>query len=386
MIKSYIYLIISVIYFASYYYIKIFNQTIYDYLYSIRYFDYWISYLNAFVWIFLSYSIIDIIWKKFENFINKDEKYSNTIYERIFWWLVKKFINISKYIIAIYIWIQLAIIPIKAEIFVDRAFSVSFIIAVLFLLNSFIVSIFDNVEVKENVWLNHQVFSMAKKVVIVWVWIIWIIMIISNLWYDITALIAWAWIWWLAIALAAQKSVANIFWAISVILNKPFKVWDFIKIGDNMWTAIDIWLSYLTIRTLEWHHILIPNENIISSNIQNITERENRFSELAIWLTYDTSLEKVKEAVKIVQDILASYTWENETDKLSSYRLHFDNFWDFSLNLTWNYFSRITDLNEFSAFKEEINLKIKEQFEKAWIEMAFPTQTIYMWNEDKKWK
>lgn len=263
--------------------------------------------------------------------------------------------------------------------YIDKIIQASFSIVFLIILTLFINKIFKKIKQKEKKSpITKQIFPILNKTIIVFIWIIWIITIIWNLGYNINALVAWAWVWGLAIALAAQKSVSNIFWAISVIINKPFLIWDFVRIWNYMWTVQDIWLTYLKIKDLEWHMILIPNENIISSSVENLSLRENRTAKFNIWLTYNTDLKKVKKAVEIIQNILAKFSWEEIEDKISSFRVAFDNFWDFSLNISVIFFSRITDLDEFTIFKQNINLEIKKQFEKEKIEFAFPTQTIYL--------
>jgi MscS family membrane protein len=217
---------------------------------------------------------------------------------------------------------------------------------------------------------------MLNKMVNAFIWVIGSITIIWNLWYNIWALITWAWVWGLAIALAAKTSIANIFWAISVFINKPFKIWDLITISGQTWTVKNIWLTYLTLIDKTWYKILIPNENIISSSVENISIRENRRTDFAIWVIYDTSLESLKSGVSIIENILEKYKKE---ETIKSYRVNFDSFWDFSLNINITYFSLLNeDYLEYIKQKEEINLEIKKMFEKEKIEMAFPTQEIIL--------
>ena len=98
-------------------------------------------------------------------------------------------------------------------------------------------------------------------------------MILSNLWYNVSALITWAWVWWVAIALASQKSVANIFWALNIILNRPFRIWDKIKIWAYSWIVKDIWIIYLKLESDDKTQILIPNETIITATIENLSAK-----------------------------------------------------------------------------------------------------------------
>jgi MscS family membrane protein len=217
---------------------------------------------------------------------------------------------------------------------------------------------------------------MLGKILSVFIWIVWILTVLWNMWYDVSALIAWAWVWWIAIALAAQKSIANIFWALSIILNRPFKIWETVRISWFTWDVKKIGLTYLELTDLTGNKILIPNETLISSWIENLTQRENRKTDIILWVVYETSLEKLTKAIKLVEDLLETYVKSQSIDSL--YRVHFDNFWSYSLDIHITYFSleNNDDLKLYFKQKEKINLEIKSLFEKHKIEMAFPTQEL----------
>lgn len=374
-IKNYIYIIISLIYFLItillYKNILILPFDI-THIANFVYFENIFSYINAIFWLILFFYIFNII----ENKINPkiDKIFKGFKFKNLLSNLIKKFLNISKYIIWIYIALNIAIIPDKIQTIADKFFNISFLIALLFLISNLINSIFKELTQKENNdSMSKHVFPILNKFSIIFIWIVWIITILSNLWYNISALITWAWVWGLAIALASQKTVANIFWAVSVIINRPFKIWDYIWIGNFKWTVKDIGLTYLTLTSTWWNDILIPNETIISSSIENLSIRENRRVDIALWLEYTTSNEKIKLAIKLIENIFEKYKLEW---KISSYRAHFDNFWNFSLNILAVYFSEIEWLIDHNNMVNEINLEIKESFEKNMIEIAFPTQKI----------
>ena len=286
-----------------------------------------------------------------------------------------RFLEISKYIIAVYSWIQLAYIPDNAIIIIDKIFRISFIFVFILLITWFLKSVFKTLwKGKENSDLSKQVFPILSTIIIVFIWIVWWLTILWNLWFDISALITWAWVWWLAIALAAQKSVANIFWAISIILNKPFKVWEMVRIDTFTWNVKEIWLTYLEITDLTWNKILIPNESLISSVIENLTQRENRKNEFLIWVVYETSIDNMKKWIKAIESILEKHVKKKELD---SYIVNFNAFWASSLDIKVTYFSLINDdYNAYLKQKEVINFEIKKQFEELWLDIAFNTQEI----------
>lgn len=372
--RNYIFLILWITYFWIYFYAK--DNSVFELVREN--FIYWnelLSYIAAFFWIFTTIWVLGILIKQLEKIITKVFYKTKSKYDDVLWEFIIRFLNISKFIIAIFIWLKISIIPWFAQAITDKIFYVSFIFALLILSSSLVNSVFKILaHSQKSLELSKDIFPIIKKILIVFVWIVWWITIIWNLWYNVSALITWAWVWWLALALAAQKSVSNIFWAISIIVNKPFKVWDFIRVNNFTWGVDEIWLTYLVLTDITWNKILIPNENLISSAVENLSIRDNRRTDFSIWVVYETSLEKLKKAIKIIEDILEKYV-ENQT--IESYRVHFDNFWDFSLNINATYFSLLnSDYKAYLKQKEEINFEIKKQFEKAKLDIAFPTQEI----------
>ncbi len=342
---------------------------------QIKYFNIILSYLNAFIAIFTIIWIIWILDKYLEIILTIKKKNEQNKYTIIFNEFLIKFINIAKYLIAVYLWIKFIEIPVELNVFFNKTFKVSFIIALLFLSNSVIKAVFKWMTSRKN-WddLSKQVFPILWWFINVFIWIIWILTILWNLWYDISALIAWAWVWGIAVALAAQKSIANVFWAISIILNKPFKIGETVRITWFTWDVKKIWITYLELTDLTWNKILIPNETLISSSIENLTQRENRKTDMIIWVVYDTSLIKLKNAIELIETLLETYI---ENQWIESYRVHFDSFWSYSLDIHITYFSLENDeLKLYFKQKEKINLEIKWLFEKHKIEIAFPTQEL----------
>ena len=372
-IFDYLLLILSASYFALYYLVKDIDK------YS-QYIEEWytwivISVLSAVLAVLSTFSVISLIHIYTEKFFDKISSKIPGSIDDIFFKVTLKWIKIAKFIISLYVAYQFLILPDFISGFVDKIFDVSFIFVWIILWNSLINEIFKGYILK--LWAMHslasQLLPFLNKVVVVSIWIIWIITILSNLGYNVWALLAWAWIWGLAFALAAQKSIANIFWAITIILHKPFKIGDFINISWFNWTVKDIWITYLTLLDSSGHIIYIPNDWIISNAIQNYSNRESRRADLAIGVVYDTSEELLEKAVKIIEDILEKYVKE---EKLQSYRVNFDAFWDFSLNINTTYFTNELDLVPFLKEKQAINMEIKKNFKESWIEMAFPTQEL----------
>ncbi len=352
--KNYFYAILMIWYFTWIFYLKETNFLYSKFTQKIMYFDNIIFILNGIFAIFLTFSVINIIQNNIWKILNK-------IKNKTIWNLIFEFIKISKYIIAIYVWLQLVNIPEKYWNFIDNIFKVSFVLTLIILLNSFVETIFEWIKKWENYELNKHIIKLLKKVATIFIWWVWVITIIWNLWYNITALVTWAWIWWLALALASQKSVSNIFWAVSIILNRPFKIWDSIKIWLMSWTVKDIWIMYLVITDSNWHDINIPNETIITSPIENFSVRKWRKVDFNILLDVKIEKSKIKKWLWIMEKYLEKL---KKNEEIKSFRFAVDSFNETSINIIWTFFSNNPDTEYCNKMKQDFLLEVLESFEK----------------------
>jgi len=174
--------------------------------------------------------------------------------------------------------------------------------------------------------------------------------------------------------LAAQKPLANFFGAISLIINKPFKVGDLVRVDDNtIGTVKEIGLTYTTLIDRSGQVVHLSNDFLGSSKIENFKTREKMRGEAVIGLTYDMSSDQIEKGVNIVKKIFGDY----ESDKrIQNWHVSFESFGDFSQNIGYHYYDTTGVFKEFKKTEEEINYRIKKKFEKAGLEFAFPTQEV----------
>lgn len=162
---------------------------------------------------------------------------------------------------------------INVYISLEKIYYISYIFVIIFVLNTIIESVFIKIQKSQHKKsLSKHILPILKKLIKIFIWIFGIITIISNLGYNVWALLTWAWIWGLALALASQKTVANVFWAVNVLINRPFEIGDTVKIWNFEWTIEDIGIIYLKLRSEKWHQIMIPNETITTSAVENFTK------------------------------------------------------------------------------------------------------------------
>ena len=226
-------------------------------------------------------------------------------------------------------------------------------------------------EKDEKVHEAHVIQTLARLIKGI-VWAVAILMVLSNLGYNVSTLLAGLGIGGLAIAFALQNILGDIFSSISIYFDKPFEVGDFIILGDHMGVVKKIGIKSTRIQALQGEEIIISNRELTSTRVQNFKKMEKRRISFKFGVVYDTSNAKLKKVVEIVKDVV-------EKTKLADLdRVHFKEFGDFSLNFEVVYYLKSSVYNDYMDTQQEINLGIKEHFEKEKIEFAYPTQTILL--------
>ncbi len=366
-----IYIAIGVFYFYAIYFL-IWTTRVLEYGDSLLLTDFGLGVVSGIICFFTVLWLLGILEKTLYSAAQAFTKKTEWEFDDLVVDIVFSSFHVVKYLWAFYLWWKFIHLPESYNIVVEQVSSIALLVIALLFVTKFINLAFTQKLIDESKMkaMSKTLMPFVRKTIIALVWIVGIITIISNLWYDVTALIAWAWVWGIAVALAAQKSIANIFGAITILMNKPFVLGDYITINGHTGTVKDIGLSYITLIDRNGHNVMIPNENIISTSIENESRRNFRRADFSIGLIYDTTLVKMEKWVEIIESILELYVRDK---KLQSYRVNFEAFGDFSLNINVTYFSGTKVYNEFVKEKEEINLEIKKQFWKAKLEMAFPT-------------
>jgi MscS family membrane protein len=226
--------------------------------------------------------------------------------------------------------------------------------------------------------LDDQLLPFARNFVKVIIILIGAIFLIKHFGYDVTSLIAGLGIGGLAFALAAQPLLSNLFGGIAIIADKPFKIGDRVKIDGKFEGVVrEIGMRSTVIQTSNNTKLTIPNSTIASNVVENFSDNKAQAIRVNfnLGITYDTSNEKINDAIEIVKNIFEKNKYVLKTGQ-ENYAVHFNEFKDFSLNIyvAYSFISK----PETSGLRTAINLKIKEEFEKAGIQFAFPTQTVHV--------
>lgn len=198
----------------------------------------------------------------------------------------------------------------------------------------------------------------------------------QHLGFPITSVIAGLGIGGVAVALAAQNTLANVFGSITILADRPFRVGDFVKIAGDEGTVERIGLRSTRLRTPDGVLVTIPNKTVADSAISNVTARPTIRQLLTIGLTYNTPAARMQEAVKLLEEIFRQHplthdVWAFWRDYRNS-----------SLDIMVIYWCRTQDYRQFLGALQELNVEIKRRFDEAGLEFAYPTQTVHLRQEN----
>ena len=223
-----------------------------------------------------------------------------------------------------------------------------------------------------NVWAARMLGFAAS----VGVWAIILVAVLDNLGFDVTTLVTGLGIGGIAIALAVQNVLGDIFAALSIVLDKPFVVGDFIVVDNFSGTVEQIGLKTTRLRSLSGEQIIFANAELLKGRIRNykrLYERRNLFT---LDVTYDTPTDVVARIPGILREIV-------ETQQPVRFdRSHFSTYGDSALRFETVYFVLDPDYNRHMDIQQAIFLAVLERFRREGIEFAFPTRTIVHKHED----
>lgn len=203
-------------------------------------------------------------------------------------------------------------------------------------------------------------------------WLLVISLLLENLGIRLSPLLAGIGIGGVAIALAIQNILGDLFCYIAIIFDKPFIAGDFLVIDDFMGTVERIGLKTTRVRSLSGELIIFANHDLVDSRVRNYKTLKERRVVMKFGVTYETPIEKLRNIPQIVRDVFAGVS-EARLD-----RVHFAELGDSSLVYETVYFVLSGDYTIFMNVQQEVNLSLMQQFEKEGIEFAYPTQTLYI--------
>jgi small-conductance mechanosensitive channel len=203
-------------------------------------------------------------------------------------------------------------------------------------------------------------------------WIVILLMILENLGVNITALVASLGIGGIAVALAVQNILGDLFASLSIVLDKPFVIGDFIIVDKYLGAIEHVGLKTTRIRAQSGEQLVFSNADLLKSRIQNMARMTRRRAVFAIGVTYDTPTTKLRLIPPMLTEIVKAQA------PVTFDRAHFSGMTGSSLNFEVVYWVETADYNRFMDIQQEIFLQLIDRLKEQEIEFAFPSQTLYL--------
>jgi small-conductance mechanosensitive channel len=203
-------------------------------------------------------------------------------------------------------------------------------------------------------------------------WLAVVLLALDNLGYNVTALIAGLGVGGVAVALAVQNILGDLFASLSILIDKPFVVGDFLIVDDYMGAVEHVGLKTTRVRSLSGEQLVFSNSDLLKSRLRNYGRMYERRVAFNIGVTYDTSREQLKQIPGIMRTAI------ERQEKTRFDRSHFFKYGDFALIFETVYYVLGPDYNLYMDIQQAINLEINEAFEAQGIAFAYPTQTLLL--------
>ena len=261
---------------------------------------------------------------------------------------------------------------------VDNAYSILIVLDITWFFGRLFSSLLQVYWGKQSNGQANKMMPIIKRTILVIVWLIGIVMALSNVGVNISALLGTLGIGGIAFALAAQDTVKNVFGAFTILTDKPFSIGDTIRVDSYEGTVVDVGVRSTKIMNYDKRIITFPNYKITDTSIVNISSEPMRRVVLNLGLTYDTTSEKMKEALELLKSIPKRV--ENVSSNPSDIVAVFTEYSDSALVIMYIYF--MEKHGDILGVTSNMNMEILAAFNKAGLNLAFPTRTVYIQKDE----
>lgn len=277
-------------------------------------------------------------------------------------------------IVSIYIGALPLTLPALAVAVIYKLFFLSALLQIGFLGSHTIRAAFDDYR-KKRIEKNAEAVTTLSSVAFllrILLWTLLFLVALDNFGADVTTLIAGLGVGGIAIALAVQNILGDLFASFSIVLDKPFIIGDFIIVGDYMGTVEYIGLKTTRLRSISGEQLIFSNTDLLGSRIRNYKRMYERRVVFSVAVVYQTPEERLATIPEMIQEIVETQ------DQVRFDRAHFKEFGAYALNYEVVYWINSPDYNLYMDIQQAINLAIFRRFNEAGIAFAYPSQTLFL--------
>src|SRR5438874_6666896 len=340
------------------------------------------QYLASFIFILLAFYVSKILDHVMQVQLRKWAQRTGRRLDSLFVELVRGPIKIISFVVLLHIGLRVLAWPVWMQHFISNGLKITVACSLTYVALKFVDLLMGlwqkRAEASQGGMLDLHLLPIIRKTFKIFVIVVAALVTTQNLGMNVTGLLASLSIGGLAVGLAAQDTLSNLFGAVAIFADKPFRVGDRIQLDSVDGNVESIGLRSTRVRNQEGFLVAIPNKNMANANIVNISKRPNIKTIMNIGVTYDCPAGQVERAMQIIEEIYRGHP------KTADLIVSFNKFDSSALNILVVHWWNSKDLKEYLAGFQKLNLELKRRFDEEAISFAFPSQTVYL-RQDSKW-
>jgi small-conductance mechanosensitive channel len=322
----------------------------------------------------LAWIVIRIVKKIFVNQVEKFTRKTSNTYDDLFTKLIEKFIIPWLFIFANYSIIQQLNLHPRLDKVLDGAMAFVTMYFAVRLVN-FMTQVMISGYMRRRGESEERIRHLGGMLIVVkgFVWVIGLLTLARNFGFDVSTLLASLGVGGIAIALASQAILGDLFSYLVIFFDKPFEIGDFVILSTDVMGTIEyIGIKTTRIRSLSGEQLIISNTNMTNSTIRNYKRMEQRRVVFKVGAVYQTPYKELQRIPALLKEIVL------EQKGIRFDRAHLQEYGSYSINFEVVYFINNPDFNLFMDIHQSILFRIHEEFSKSGIEFAYPTQTVFI--------
>lgn len=341
------------------------------------------QYIASLIYIILAFYISRLIDWIIQTQLRKWAARTTTKLDDLLLDLVRGPVRLISFVILVHVGLRVFSWPAWATGFISNALKIGVAISLTYVaikIVNLLMTLWQQRVQATNAWmLDMGLLPVIRKTAIIFVIVVAALVTLQNLGMNVTSILASLSIGGLAVGLAAQDTLSNLFGAVALFGDKPFRVGDAIQLDTITGKVESIGLRSTRVRNLDGFLVTVPNRTMANANIVNISLRPNIKTILNIGVTYDTPSNRIQRAMQIIEEIYRPHPLTADL------QVSFNRFDASALNIQVIHWWNSTDWNGYVKDFQKLNLELKRRFDEEQINFAFPTQTIYL-KQDSEWR
>ncbi|MBQ6534929.1 MAG: mechanosensitive ion channel family protein [Opitutales bacterium] len=335
-----------------------------------------IQYIAAFIVLFATFIIVKYIFGiLFSKLIKFSGNRGSKTFTKVFIFKIRNLVNVMAWTIGIYSALEFVVRYREAMPVIRRAGGIVFLCAMFWLISILLDSIFSVAATKLKNKSAANLIAFINRLLKILLIIIAALTVMTHCGLNVSALIASLGIGGVALAFAAQDTIANFFGSVSIILDRPFIVGDWIKSSSCEGNVEAIGFRSTRVRTFDKTLVTIPNSTLAKENIENFSMMPARRVVQKLGFTYDSAPETIEAFLPQLCDTVSKIEGVAAEQGV---RAEFTDFADSSLDITLIYYTQKIDYGFFASTKKSVNLEIMKLARKNGLSFAFPSTSLYI--------